>query len=88
MSPTSKPDSGKVPVTTAEVVRHYLGPVSDHTIVEILEVGPSEEDLEVASMFASGVGNRVDKLGHTLSGTAAAVYDIISRDELYLTNED
>jgi hypothetical protein len=76
-------DSGDLPVTSAAEVRHLTGPVTDHTIAAILDAEPSFEDLEVASAYARGEGDTLDRLGHAMTGKVSQLYAILTADELY-----
>lgn len=78
---------GRKPLRYAEEVRHFTGPVSDHTVAAILNLNPTAEDLEIAVMFARGEGDRVARLGHELKGEAAQIHRILLEDELYIENE-
>ena len=77
----------RLAVLSADEIRHFTGPVTDHTIVAILDIEPSTEDLEVAVTFVRGEGDTVDRLGHELSGKAARIYEVLATDELYRNNE-
>jgi hypothetical protein len=76
-----KSNSHDVPVTSPAEVRHLLGPLNDDAVTQILRVGPSFGELEIAALFAQGEGDRVDRMGHKLTGRAAQVYEILSREE-------
>jgi hypothetical protein len=73
---------------TADDVRHLAGPVSDDTLVAVLKCEPSMEELEVAATYLRGEGSAVDRLGHPMSGKVARLYDILSADELYASEEE
>jgi hypothetical protein len=60
---------------------HLFGPVEDHRIVEIMDLQPSGADLEVAAAYFAGMTDVMGDERQPLSGTAAKVYEIISRDE-------
>jgi hypothetical protein len=83
MSDAKRGDSGRVPVTSALEVRHLAGPIEDATVVEILGMEPTIEDLEVAALHARGQAGRPKQSVSELSGTAALVYDVLLRDHLY-----
>jgi hypothetical protein len=61
MANTVKPNSGHVPVTSAEEVRHFAGPVTDHTVTEILGIHPTMDELEIAALHARGQSGRPEK---------------------------
>ena len=79
--------SRSLPITSAEEVRHFTGPIEDHAIVEILDVMPTAEDLEVAVAYAQGEGDIADREGHELSGKPALIYEILVADNLYQVDE-
>jgi len=87
MSEKSQGEAMRSRIASAEDIRHVAGGVSDHTVMEILGVSPTFEDVEVAVIHARGEGSDVDRLGHTLSGAAAQVFDILTRDDLYMNEE-
>jgi len=87
MANRRKGDAGKVPITSADEVRHLVGDVSDHTIVEILEAQPTINELEVASMYAQGEMSGAVAADHGLSGAAAVIYDVLMQDEIYRSDE-
>jgi hypothetical protein len=61
--------------------------VTDDTMAAILEFQPSMEELEVAVSYLQGEGSAVDRLGHPLAGKVAQLYDILSADALYASDE-
>ncbi len=69
-------------------IYQLAGPVADHTVIAILATGASIADLEVATVYARGEGDRVDRLGHPLSGKAAQLAEILAKDELYATDNE
>ena len=87
MATSKKGRSRDAHVTSADEVRHFTGPVTDHTIAAILDIAPSAQELEVSVIFARGEGDSVDRLGHEPSGKAARIFDILTIDELYRNNE-
>jgi hypothetical protein len=74
-------------ITSADV-RHLVGPVTDDTVLAILECGASVEDLEVAMNYVLGEGSAVDRVGHPMTGKIARLYDILSSDELYANADE
>ena len=84
----SKSGAAKVlPVTSSVEVRHVVGPVTDTTISAILRTEASLEELEIAASYLRGEGSEVDRLGHALTGKVAQLYDILSADALYASDE-
>ena len=82
-----KPDSGRVPVTTADEVRHFAGRITDHTVVEILEMNPTQEQLEIAALHARGQIAHTHRSVEEISGTIALLYDVLMQDEIYQPEE-
>jgi hypothetical protein len=82
-----KPDSGRVPITTADEVRHFAGPIADHSVVEILELRPTVEQLEIAALHARGQSVRPEKAAEELSGLAGLLYEVLMQDEIYLPED-
>ena len=78
-----KPNSGRVPATSADEVRHFAGPIADHTVVEILEMQPTLEELEIAARHARGHIGHIEESVEELSGTTALLYDALMQDEIY-----
>ncbi|NIX78392.1 hypothetical protein [Microvirga terricola] len=64
------------PVSRAEILT-LLGDLSDEAVVSIMESGATLEDIETALQWAASEDDVMGKSGHTLSGPAAAVYDIL-----------
>lgn len=87
MTKTARGNSKILPITSAEEVRHFVGPVEDHTIAEILETAPTSEDLEVAFLYAQGLGDVPGQEGHDLSGKPARIYEILIADDAYQVTE-
>lgn len=70
------------PVEKEEVVR-LLGPISDHTIAEVLGAGADAADFEEIAMRLEQQDDVMGELRKPLSALAARIYDIILRDPLY-----
>jgi hypothetical protein len=83
----TKGRSKVVPVASFAEVRHVVGPVTDETTSAILKAGASAEDLQLVASYLRGEGNSVDRLGHPMTGKVAQLYDILTADELYATDE-
>jgi hypothetical protein len=62
-------------------ILHLFGPVDAHRIVEIMDLQPTEEDLEIAAAYFAGMTDVMGEERKPLSGVAARVYEIVSRDE-------
>lgn len=78
MSNVCKFDSQDIPIAAAAKVRHIVEDVDDEIIAEILRLQPTLNELEIAATFLRGEGNEVDQIGHTLSGKAAQIFEILS----------
>jgi len=66
----------------AEHIRHIAGPVSDATVMAILEIGATTEELELAAAYARGEGDIVGRKHYTLTGRVKRIFDILTQDEL------
>ena len=73
-------------VTHDDVV-HLFGEISDHTIVEILEVKPSYRELEEVAMRLAQQNDVMGELERPLEGAAARVYDILVRAQEFPEDE-
>jgi len=73
-------------VTHDDVV-HLFGEISDHTIVEILEVKPSYRELEEVAMRLAQENDVMGELERPLEGAVARVYDILVRAQEFSENE-
>ena len=73
-------------VTHDDVV-HLFGEISDHTIVEILEVKPSYRELEEVAIRLAQENDVMGELERPLEGAAARVYDILVRAQEFPENE-
>lgn len=82
-----KGDSKDLPITSVDEIRRMVGPVGDHTALEILGLRPTGTDVEVAMAYALGEGHIADIEGHPLAGLPARVYEILLADELYQDDE-
>ena len=83
MAKPARGNSRNLPITSAEEVRHFAGPVADHAIAEILGVMPTAEDLAVAVTYAQGEGDLAGREWHELSGKPALIYEILVAEDLY-----
>jgi len=73
-------------VTHDDVVKLF-GEISDHTVVEILEVNPSYSDLEEVAMLLAQEDDVMGDLRRPLDGAAARVYDILIKAQDFLTEQ-
>jgi hypothetical protein len=66
---------------------HLFGPISDHLSREILELQPSPAELEVAAAYVAGMTDVLGDARAPLTGKAALIYEIVSRDELLVDDD-
>jgi hypothetical protein len=66
---------------TRDDFKRILGELDEPTIIELLEVGPSLEELQEAAMCLSGDQDVLAKSGHHVSSKANQVIEIISATE-------
>ena len=64
-----------------EDVKHILGDLDEAKIIQILELNPSLADLEEAAARATGDADILAKGGHSPSGIATAIVEIVVADE-------
>ena len=67
--------------TYSDIV-HLFGPIEDHLAREILDLEPSPAELEVVAAYQAGLTDVLGEERVPLSGTAARIFAIVSRDEL------
>lgn len=63
-----------------DVIR-VLGEIDDATIIAILSLKPTLNDLEQAAMWSAGSGDVLAKQGHPLTGVVADIVDLLTVDE-------
>jgi len=81
MAAKHKRDSKAGSALSADDVRRLAGPLDDESVAEILKLGASIEELEIAAGYAAGDGDRLDRLGHELTGKVADIYEILRPSE-------
>lgn len=69
-------------LSSEDIIRMF-GTIDDHRVLEILELQPSSGDLEVALAYLNDMSDVMGEERLPLSGTAAGVYEIVTRDEPY-----
>jgi hypothetical protein len=62
-------------------LRRILGKLDDAQIIEILRLNPTLADLEQAALWATGNGDVLARSGRPLTGTAAAIVDVLAPEE-------
>ena len=72
--------------TYSDIV-HLFGPIQDHLAREILDLQPTPAELEVVAAYYAGLTDVMGEERVPLSGRAARIYEIVSRDELLLEDE-
>ncbi len=81
MSSAAVTSSERGSLASAEDVRRVAGPLNDGVVAEILRIGASLGELEIAARYLRGEGDIADRAGHPLSGRVARVYEILSAAE-------
>ena len=69
-------------------IEHLFGPINDHLAREILQLDPSIGELEIAAAYFAGMTDVMGEQRAPLSGNAARIYDIVSRDDSVLEEDD
>lgn len=62
-------------------LQRILGSLSEPKLIEILELKPSVEDLEEATMCLAGDSDILAKSGHHVSATAGRIVEILAESE-------
>jgi len=62
-------------------IHRMFGALDDHRALEILDLQPSSSDLEVALAYLAEMSDVMGEERLPLSGTAADIYEIVTRDE-------
>jgi len=63
-------------------ILHLFGPIADHLAREILDLQPSADEMEVAAAYMAGLTDVMGEVRAPLTGKAARIFEIVSRDEL------
>lgn len=66
--------------TYFEILRLF-GTIEDHRTEEIIELNPSLDELEVTAAYVAGLDDVMGKEHHPLTGKAARIFEIVTRDE-------
>lgn len=72
--------SRRTPATEDEL-QSILGDLDEATVLEILNLSPTVVELEEAATWSAGDGDILDRQGRPLTGIAAQVFEILTRDE-------
>lgn len=59
-------------------IRDVAGPVTDATVAELLDIGATEEELEVASALARGEGDLVFRKHYTLTSRIHRIFNVLT----------
>jgi hypothetical protein len=70
------------PVTHADI-RRMFGPVDDHRVLEIMGLNPSWKEMEVTMAYLADMTDIMGEERLPLTGCAAEIYDIVTRDETF-----
>ena len=70
----------------AEILRLF-GTIDDHRVVEILDLNPTLEDMEITAAYLANMDDVMGEERLELSGTAARIYNIVTRDETLAEDE-
>jgi hypothetical protein len=62
-------------------VRRLLGELDDEKVAEILKLGPTLQEIELAAVCLDGRTDVLVKGGHHLSAIAAQILEIVLSDE-------
>jgi hypothetical protein len=81
MSAVPNPSIAALAPATLGDVRRIVGNIEDVTAMEILALRPTTDDIEQAAIWSAGDGDLLARQGRPLSGTVAAIVDILMADE-------
>ena len=73
--------------THSDIV-HLFGPIEDHLAREILDLEPTPSELEVVAAYCAGMTDVMGAERMPLAGTAARIFEIVSRDLALLEEEE
>jgi hypothetical protein len=74
-------ESRKAGGATASDLRRLWGDIASAKVQAILTIRPSVADVEEARAWCEGDGDLLAKTGHSLTGKAALVFDVLSADQ-------
>jgi len=72
---------------THDRIVEIVGDIEDIRVAEILATGASEDEIEEAAHWASGMSQPGKTVEHNLVGLAARVYDILTADRTFEEEE-
>lgn len=73
---------------TARDVIEIIGPLADARITAIVATGATMEQLEEAAAWAAGESDAMGELERPVSGPVAAIYDILTAEEVFSEDRD
>lgn len=79
MIKSTKVAAGPALAKRSDIV-HLFGDVDDETVVEVLKLKPTIDELEQANVWLEGQGNRLAHAGHPQTERIGMLIDIL-RDE-------
>jgi hypothetical protein len=88
MAALRKGDATGIPFVSVDELQRLAGPVDDETAAEIMKLGASADEVEIAAGYVAGDGDRLDRLGHSLTGKVAEIYEILSTVEQGVGGEE
>jgi hypothetical protein len=68
-------------------VRRMFGTIDDHKALEILDLNPCHEELEITMAYLADMTDIMGEERQPLSGKAAKIYEIVIRDEFFEEEE-
>ena len=74
------------PSIQSEILRLF-GVLDDHKIRQIIGLTPSLDDLEITAAYLAGLDDVMGKERHPLTGLAARIYEIVSREDPFAEDE-
>ena len=73
-------------ITRTDIQRMF-GPIDDHRVLEIMGLNPSRKELEVTMAYLADMTDIMGEERQPLSGCAADIYDIVTREEAFELEE-
>jgi len=74
--------------STHSDILHLFGSIEDHLAHEILDLQPTPAELEVVAAYIAGLTDVMGQERLPLAGNAARIYDIVSREEVLLEEDE
>lgn len=72
--------SSKSPIYSE--ILHLFGQLEDHKVLEIIDLQPTREELEVSALYYAGMSDVMGEERQPLTGKTARIFEIVSQDEL------